>query len=247
MPDALGYRLKCGVVIPSTGTVVEAELNRMAPPGVTIHAGRMFIERPAMDSDAGFEALLDQVRAALDVALRDVLTCEPDCVIMGMSAETFWGGVEGNARFVEEVRARWGLEIVSPAAACRAALERLGVRRVALLSPYPPKVDEQVTRYFTECGFEVTGVKALRLGHARAIADTPEAPLRQALREMAGPGADAIVQVGMNLPFARLADEAERWLEKPVLALNAVSFWHALRRHGIDDRVPGWGSLLREH
>jgi len=43
MPDAVGYRIKFGVIIPSTNTVVEADYNRMAPPGVTFHAGRMYV------------------------------------------------------------------------------------------------------------------------------------------------------------------------------------------------------------
>jgi maleate isomerase len=37
---------------------------------------------------------------------------------------------------------------------------------------------------------------------------------------------------------------AERWLGKPVLAINAITYWDALRRSGIDDRVPGCGSVL---
>ena len=49
---------------------------------------------------------------------------------------------------------------------------------------------------------------------------------------------------GANLPFAKLADEAERWLDKPVLQINATTYWHALRTNGITDKVYGYGSLL---
>jgi maleate isomerase len=55
------------------------------------------------------------------------------------------------------------------------------------------------------------------------------------------------VQIGTNLSMVRLADEAERWLGKPVLAINAVTLWHALRTSGIPDQMRGFGSLLREH
>ena len=55
------------------------------------------------------------------------------------------------------------------------------------------------------------------------------------------------MQVGTNLSMVRLADEAERWLGKPVLAINAVTLWHALRARGIADQLRGFGSLLREH
>ena len=55
------------------------------------------------------------------------------------------------------------------------------------------------------------------------------------------------MQIGTNLSMVRLADEAERWLAKPVLAINAVTLWHALRGNGIPDQMRGFGSLLREH
>ena len=47
--------------------------------------------------------------------------------------------------------------------------------------------------------------------------------------------------------MAQLADEAERWLGKPVIAINAATWWMALRENGIEDKVHGFGSLLRDH
>ena len=247
MPDAAGYRIKFGVIVPSTNTVVEADYNRMAPPGVTFHTGRMYIEQPLMDSDERFEALLVQIRGSIRVAIRDVMTCQPDSLIMGMSSETFWGGVEGNAQFIERVKVQAGLHVTTGASACRAALERHGIRRIAVLSPYQPVADRQVTRYFEEAGFEVVGFQSLRCPTATSIAEVPEARLLPIVRDLNGPDAEAIVQIGTNLSMIRLADEAERWLGKPVLAINAVTLWHALRTNGIPDQMRGFGSLLREH
>jgi len=66
----------------------------------------------------------------------------------------------------------------------------------------------------------------------------------QTIRSIDAPDVEAIVASGANLPFARLADEAERWLDKPVLQINATTYWHALRSNGIADKVYGYGSLL---
>jgi maleate isomerase len=247
MPDAAGFRIKFGVIVPSTNTVVEADYNRMAPPGVTMHTGRMYIDQPVMDSDAAFVAIMDQIRRSIQVAIRDVLTCQPDYLIMGMSSATFWGGAEGNARFIAEVQAQSGLSVSTGASACRAALEAHGARRLAVLSPYQPVADKQVTTYFEEAGFEVVRFTGLRCPTATAIAHVGEDALRDVLRSLDGPDVDAIVQVGTNLSMVRLADEAERWLGKPVLAINAVTLWHALRANGIGDRRTGCGTLLREH
>jgi maleate isomerase len=247
MPDVTGYRAKFAVIIPSTNTVVEHDYHAVGPHGITFHSGRMYIENPTLDSDDAFEALLKQIRASIEVAVRDVLTCKPDYMVMGMSAETFWGGVKGNQAFEERVRAMSGLDVATGATACREALERFGARRLAVLSPYQPIADDMVTRFFDEAGFDVVRFKGLRRPSATAIAEVSEAALIPVLRdELDGADVDAIVQVGTNLSMLRLADEAERWLGKPVLAINAATLWHALRSNGFQDRFQGFGSVLRD-
>jgi maleate isomerase len=247
MPDVLGYRAKIGVLVPSTNTVVEPDLYAMGPPGVTFHVSRIYIEDPRIDSDQRFEYLMHQIRENLEVAVKQVLTCEPDYLIMGMSSETFWGGLEGNRRLMERIGKLSGLRVAAGSNACARALQVLGCRRIAVLSPYQPVGDSHVGRFFEECGFTVVRSKGLRCRTAVEIARVDESVLREALGELNGPDIDAVVQVGTNLSMVRLADEAERWLGRPVLAINAVTLWYALRDCGINDRVRGFGVLLREY
>lgn len=247
MPDAVAWRAKFATIVPSTNTVVEYDYNDIGPAGITFHAGRMHIADGTLRSDADFEALLEQIRASIGVAIRDVLTCEPDYMVMGMSAETFWGGREGNTRFEARVREASGLGVTTGATACREALRCFGAERIAVISPYQPIADENVTRFFEESGFRVHGFKGLRCPSATAIAQVREAELVEVMRALDGPRVDAIVQVGTNLSMVRLADEAERWLGKPVLAINAATLWHALRANGYPDTFRRFGALLREH
>lgn len=248
MPDVAGFRAKLAAIVPSTNTIVEADFHHLFRiPGVTLHTGRMYIERPALDSNDAFEALLGQVDRAFETALRDVMTCEPDYLVMGMSAPTFWGGREGNAAFRERTRRLSGLEVTTGAEACSAALTTLGARRIAVLTPYQPIMREQIVRYFEESGFPVTGYVDLRCPSATAIAAVTADDLRDVLRGLDGPDMDAIVQVGTNLSMVRLAAEAEGWLGKPVIAINTAIIWHAYRANGFEDRLHGLGALLREH
>ena len=251
MTNVVGPRAVFGVVVPSTNTVVEHDYWRAGIEGVAFRAGSMHIADPLMGDEAAFEALLVQIRASIDTALRDVLTAEPERMVMGMSAETFWGGVAGNEAFEERVRTRTALPVTTGASACRAALHELGVRRIAVFSPYQPNADREVGRFFTECGFEVAAITGLRCATATDIARVDEDRLRQVVATLLdgidGPGVDAVVQVGTNLSFVALADRLETELGRPVVAINAATLWHALREHGIEDRVAGHGSLLREH
>ncbi len=247
MPDVVGYRAKIGVIVPSTNTVVEHDCNALPLPGVTFHAARFFVEAPDLSSDDAFLYFLDKIRDTIPGSVRDVMTCEPDYILMGMSAETFWGGKEGNAAFEERVRLISGdIGITSGADACNAALERLGVSSIACITPYQGVGDEQVHNYFSECGFDVKRVCGLRCDTATSIAEVPPDRLVAELRRLDGDDIEAIVQCGTNLSMVEVADQAERWLNKPVLAINAICIWHALRALGIDDRFAGYGTMLRE-
>ena len=64
------------------------------------------------------------------------------------------------------------------------------------------------------------------------------------LAELDGSDVDALVQVGTNLSMLQLAADTERRLGKPVIAINAATYWHALRANGFDDKVAGLGQLL---
>lgn len=250
MPDVLGYRAKLGVLVPSTNTVVEAEYVRMAPRGVTVHAGRMYVARPQLHSDEATNDLLDDVRNGLPNAVRDVMTLEPDALLLGMSAPAFYGGLEGCAAHEDGIRELAGgtsIPIISGPRSILRALERIGVNRIAILSPYQPVNDREVIGFFEGQGFALTGYHGLRSATATSIARTPPEQVRSILRDLAATGPEAIVQVGTNLAMVELADEAERWLGVPVLAINATTMWSALRDLGIDDRIDGHGSMLRVH
>jgi maleate isomerase len=108
-------------------------------------------------------------------------------------------------------------------------------------------LDAHYTQFFRESGYEVVKLHRLDCPNTLAIAMVDEATIRTALHALCEAGADAIVQVGTDLVMTRLADEAERWLGKPVIAVNAAMLWHALRTSGIVDQRRGVGSLLREH
>ena len=70
--------------------------------------------------------------------------------------------------------------------------------------------------------------------------------LREELDKLNADDVDALVQVGTNLPMARLAATIEQELGKPTVAINTATYWHALRNNGINDKVPGFGKLLEE-
>jgi maleate isomerase len=246
--DSLGFRKKFGVIAPSTNTAVQPEYDDMRPRGVTNHFARIHIPDRPIRNDDDFTKLLDDIREAMFEAVDQVMTCKPDYLILGMSAETFWDGLDGSMRLRERIETTAGVKVSMGSDASQAALQQLGsIKRIGVITPYMPVADGQVRRFFTDCGFEVVRLKGLRCDSPVTIAHVSERTLRDAILEVDGPDVDAIVQVGTNLIMARLAGIAEFWLDKPVIAINTATYWHALRENGIDDQRDGFGSLMLRH
>jgi maleate isomerase len=245
MPDVLGHRKLFGVIGPSTNTVVQPDFDDMRVPGVTNHYSRIFVTDPdALTDDdfmAGTQAISDNT---LD-AVRSVMTCKPDYLVMGMSAITFYGGIAGGEQFRRNVVEVAGIDISIGSASLVAALKAYGgIRRVSFVSPYYPVANAQVRRYLEESGFEVVREVPLQCRNWTDIAKVPVSRLTEVLAHLDGSDVDALVQVGTNLSMIRLAAETEARLGKPVIAINTATYWHALRACGISDRVQGFGRLL---
>jgi maleate isomerase len=230
---------------PSTNTVVQPDFDMMRPAGVTNHYSRIFTPNADAVSNETFRAGAEVIAGNTLDAVRSVMTCKPDHLVMGMSAVTFFDGAKGADRFVKEVEDLSGLRISVGSHACTAALNAHGgVKRLAVLSPYWPAMNTEVTRYFGDMGFTVVRDIALRCTSWTAIAEVTPARCVEAIKQIDGDDVDAIVQVGTNLSMVKLAAMAEPWLGKPVIAINTATYWHALRARGIQDKVEGCGTLL---
>ena len=249
MTDVLGYRKKFAVLGPSTNTIVQPEFDEMRPVGVTNHYSRIYTPNAQAISDETFMAGTKVIAENVTDAVQSVLTCSPDYMVMGMSAITFYGGVEGANAFENQVmEAAEGRGCSTGAHSTAAALEAYGgIKRIAFISPYYPSANAEVKNFFEESGFEVVRDRCLQCPSWTAIAEVPLTTCRQVIvEELNGDDVDAIVQVGTNLRMARFAGELERFLAKPVVAINTATYWHALRRNGIEDKVAGFGRLLEE-
>lgn len=252
----IAHRAQIGVVIPSTNTGVEYDLQKFNLDGVTWHPSRFWIElrnwadeveSTGDDTDTVFERFLEIMRGEIPVALRNVISAKVGHIMLGMSAETFWGGEEGSVRFEAGVREHIGdLGLTTGAEATRKALDCFGAKSLSVITPYPPVGDDNVRRYFEEIGYEVKHIKGLNRPSATAIAETSIQEVLAAVREVDGDDVDAIVQCGTNLSTVDLFPTLEHSLEKPLIPINVATIWHALRACGIEDKVIGKGRLLEE-
>ncbi len=252
----IAARGRIGVLIPSTNTGVEYDLQKFILDGLTWHPSRFWIELSQWAdevNDSGeqfdqvFERFLDMMREEIPKAVRNVMSSQINHLMLGMSAETFWGGIQGNIEFEERIKSQIGdMTMTTGATATREALELFGAKKISVITPYPPIGDENVRLFYNELGFEVKAVKGMCRPSAQAIAETPISMVLDAVRDVDGDDVDAIIQAGTNLSTVDLFPTLEHTLGKPLIPINVATIWHALRAVGITDKVTGKGRLLEE-
>ncbi|MBM0171101.1 maleate cis-trans isomerase family protein [Altererythrobacter sp. C41] len=245
--DQLGYRMKFGVLGPSTNTVVQPDFDDLRVHGVTNHYSRIVVNDTKAVSNETFMAGAWEISDNTIEAVKGVLTCKPNYLVMGMSAVTFFGGAEGAVKWRENVEQVSGLGVSTGSEATAAALAAYGgIKKVAFFSPYYPTANAEVRNFLSDHGYETVRDIPLQCPSWTSIAEVTERRIIDTFKALDGDDVDAIIQCGTNISAMRAAAAAELWLGKPVIAINTATYWHALRANGITERVHGFGRLMSE-
>lgn len=242
--DALGSRAKIGILVPATNTIVEPEMASMQPPGVTNHVSRMSrVKRPAHDLELYKKFLGKSVD--MNQAIDLLTALEPNIIVHGHSVDSFVGGMaQAQAMKAHMENVAGGIPVMLPSFAILKALECLGKpANLAILTPWMPPADEACKAFFAECGYDVLAIKGLRHPTPLDIATADAALLNAAVNEINVEGVECIIKVGTNSAMARLVDDLERRIGKPVLAVNTITYWAGLRALGIRDKLKGFGRV----
>ncbi len=241
MTDAIGQRAVFSVILPATNSIVEPDMATQRPPGVSNQTFRFpFPGRPDSLDD-----LMELMRPTVTLAL----DCQPDRIVVGYTTEYLSDGNTAASRLREFVEGAVGRPTTMASDAVPEALTSLGARRIGIVTPYPAAPNRNVEAYFTHLGFSVADVVGLH-DATKGLVDTArfgEADVRDAFARVDAPGVEALVQVGTNLACAGFAAEVEAQHGKPVVPVNTATYWLALRRHGIADRLDGHGVLFTGH
>jgi maleate isomerase len=246
MTDTTGYRANIGIIVPSSNTTVQPECEALRPYGVTNHTGRVTVKSASIAGPQAYLEHVERMRSGILGAVDQIMTAPLDHLILGVAIETFWGGYEDAERFRERLAAHAGVGVTFGSQALVRGLNAYGCKRIALLTPHPPQGDEIVKTYFEQAGFDVARLLSLKCDKPVDIARVAQATLMDAIRTLDGADVDAIVQVGTALPMLRVAAAAEFVLGKPVLSINAYSYWNALRDLGCDDKLENVGRVLMD-
>jgi maleate isomerase len=240
-PTAVTAR-RIGVLVPAGNPTIEPELYRMAPPGVTLHFARLDTLAGEPGGADGMERRTLAYLESVPAAARSLATLAPGVVVLAHTAVSYLGGLAAEPELRRRIADLTGALPLTAAGAIQAALEHLGVRRLALAVPYPDTIGAAGRAYWEAAGFEVVAYHRLE-GVANIYAET-EARALALGRAADVPTAEAVLISGTGLPTAGIVEPLERALGKPVVTSQAATLWRALGMLGVGAPVRGYGHLL---
>jgi maleate isomerase len=212
-----------GIVTPFD-LALDRELWRWVPEDISLYLTRTpHVAQPVSIELA--EAVGDETDVAR--ATRDVLSAGPLVVAYACTSGSFVRGVTGERRLVQAMRAAGAAAAVTTSGALLEALAELGVRRVAVATPYVENVTVRLHDFLAEAG--ATTVSSAHLGLEADIWKVPYETTARLVRDADSPAAEAVFVSCTNLPTYDLIAPLEQELGKPVLTANQVTLWAALR------------------
>jgi maleate isomerase len=237
----IGYRARLGFLLPPGNPTIEPEMMAMAPNGVSLHFHRM-TARGVPGSLDGQAERNRQMVASLDHSIEVLALVKPDIVVIAHTATSYDLGRADEGKLLDRLAKRSGIRVTTAFASVAAALERLGVKRVALGAPYSTETTEKGRAHLEAHGFAVVGHDNLQ--HTGNIYDTTAEQAYRLARAVDVPEAQAVFLSGTGMPTVSVLDMLESDLQKPVISSNSAMMWLALRACKVNQPISGFGRLL---
>lgn len=237
----IGYRARLGFLLPPGNPTIEPELMAMVPKGVSLHFHRMVARGTPGSLDGQAERNASMV-ASLDESIEMLALVKPDIVVIAHTATSYDLGQDEEARLLDRLARQSGTRVTTAFASVAAALERLGIKHVALGAPYSAETTAQGKAHLEAHGFEVVSHDNLK--HAGNIYDTTAEQAYRLARAVDVPEAQAVFLSGTGMPTISVLETLETDLQKPVISSNSAMMWLALRACGVNQSIAGYGRLL---
>ena len=212
-----------GLLVPQANTTAEIEVQWLCPPGFAALTARLTSDAPEMEA-----RLIDYV-ARMEETVARFANAPLGAVGFACTGASYLVEPQAERRTLDALATRRGVPVITAADAIAEALEVLGARRVAIVSPYGDGLHEAGMRYWAARGLEVAAVEWLA---GREAAFHPIYALRgnaaaAALTALEGAEVEAVVILGTGL--ATLGALLERDGDRlPVLTPNLALVWRSV-------------------
>jgi maleate isomerase len=235
--------IRFGILTPSSNTALEPLTQQIVSqlPGVSVHFSRFRVLKIALDR----EGLAQFDNSAIIEAACLLADAKVD-VIGWSGTSSGWLGFEADEKLCEEITAATGVPATTSVLGLNKLIKRLGIKDLALLTPYTDDVQEAIINTYSSIGVNCTLEKHLGQSDNSSFGYVSEGVLNDGFCELVKNGATAISVFCTGLKAAHLVDAWEQ--KSGVIVLDTVPtvVWDMCRITGIDTRhIEGWGKLFK--
>jgi maleate cis-trans isomerase len=216
---------------------MEPDFYRMALPGVSTHSARVMNER------AGTLEVLTRMEEQTEPAAALLATAAVDVLVWGCTSGSFIHGPAFNRQSIEKLERKTGLPAVTTAQAMVEALRALGCRRISVVTPYVEKTNQLLREFLRAHAIEVLRLETFDMLDQFEHAIIEPWEIYRKARAAVTAEADGLFIACTQLRTLEILEPLERDLGMPVTSANPASFWLAVRRAGLQERIPGIGTL----
>jgi len=177
---------------------------------------------------------------------KDILPDEKiDCVVYGCTSGTIAAGYQSIEKKIKKAKPE--AEVTTPSTASIKALRKMNLSKIAIFTPYPKKLNDEVIDFFKKENFQITANAYFDISSDIDIGKVDANYLYDVLSKMDLNGADALFISCTALPALSIIDRLEKKLGKIVLSSNQALIWETLEKIGKNDSINGFGKLFLEN
>jgi maleate isomerase len=228
-----------GLIIPSANRLTEPQFNAYLPAGVGAFVTRL---RMAGKFRKPMEELKPQLIEAAE-ALSDV---RPNVIVFHCTANSMESGLAHEKAIVDIIEQASGCPTITTAQALTQAFDRVGIKKLVLVSPYVQATNQLEVNYLSETGYTVVHEKGLALESQAYSTITPE-EWKKVVKENLRADADGYFLSCTNTRMIEAVADLEQELGKPVINSNQATIWACLKKLGIKHSDQRLGQLFNSN
>jgi len=230
------YRARIGMLLPSTNAAAEPQIQAMLPPGVAFHTTRLKLIGSSEREAAEMVERLEESASLLAHAAVDLIVFH--CTAVSMLRPGF------DDEVVERITRATGIPATATSKAVVEAFRALGVRRIALTTPYDKATNAREIAFLRAHQIAVLSETGMDLHGGPAMLAVEPGEWYRRVRAQASAEADGYFISCTAIRAAEVIAPLEEDLGRPVLTSNQAMVWHALRTMGVRARIGGFGRLF---
>ena len=140
-----------------------------------------------------------------------------------------------------------GVPAITSASAIGLAVQALGARQIALVTPFPVPAMKRLESYYTgKYGLEVVASESFSGSDSVAYPTLGQELAQQAIARTNRPEIEVFIVPGGNFPTLRFISDWERAVGRPVITTNQAALWAMVQIMQADEKLPSLGRLLEE-